>query len=293
MKKIADLVAILIDCILNPQQLQLTGVNMEAYNFRMNELRNVEESGDEIALITLRNFYLNWIRQLPTERILEISNKFRKVQNLNLEHLLYYDDENFSKLYHTNEFSEEDFTMASIGLLNAPTNAIKSKDKDSLSEKINQYNRKVKVKNKSRLNTNQMTELSDLGITLKTIMGFMATLDPAAFTPFLHVVEKTIESNDFRGLKILKTDIAQWMLDMTPKVWYQLDEALLTKTGKGFFDFIDNYKKLIKGTIRKKKIDDDDEYRLIKEYLDNPPANGITDKQMAILIAAMKDYNNQ
>lgn len=150
-------------------------------------------------------------------------------------------------------------------------------------------------------NNQELKELSFLKDWSITILDFFISKygnDPLSQTfqflqKFYETVLKGFDSNNLRGSRLLYQDLNDWAKDLPPKELEELNQILLEKFGFNLKKYDSKNSAKIKRIIKRGTINNDDEYRLLLDRVDEIYADENTKDEVDILNGLLADYDKR
>lgn len=119
-------------------------------------------------------------------------------------------------------------------------------------------------------NSQREAEMKELRDWCVVIIRFLAEFDPSSgvFAQSEQAIEAAFQRGNFRGLKMVASDVREWTTALSPSDQQRLDQLLRSRLGRGLTEEAKEVSSEIDRILRRGQIDTQDEYRLLVSRAD-------------------------
>ena len=269
------------DVLQNRKDLVFEIINFLQINGNVGMIDNLKENvtkvfseGTNAEIDELTEKYINWIRQLPAEKIKSFRQFLQRNLNVDFYDVSYYKNKHFSRILQNKKISNDDENLlATFFLANMPPADIEPIIAKSVSEYVKTYESKKIEKRKNRLTQSKANKILQEKILLDELINIIKRIkinDSASgkMAAYLQsLINQSYSFYDLKGLQSIKNDLIEMLKDVPSSEIQRLDEALIQKIGLSYSQIDGQSAKRIKTILKRGKINNDEEFRFIQSYL--------------------------
>ena len=121
---------------------------------------------------------------------------------------------------------------------------------------------------KKELTQEEHKELDFLKEWTFLVVNYFIEIGDSVFSLFIEDGEKAYQNNCLKCFQVSLDDINSGALELEPDQFTELNRRLKEKFGKNLFDMNDKLEKKINSIIERKKVRNNEEFRMIAAFLD-------------------------